>query len=162
MYTNCCLCFDIQNNFGTQHVLQMLRASEKNIQEDQIELNLYWENFEFMKIILVCLDEIKNFLKVCYQTLRWNEVSEWRHILGTKSAFKRGMMNFDFRKLAQFWICLAKGRFFSESMMNFSYCQKKICRKLCWKRYFEIVFCLESADSNCTAVSKGGKIQSLG
>ena len=71
------------------------------------------------------LDEIKNFLKVCYQTLRWNEVSEWRHILGTKSAFKRGMMNFDFRKLAQFWICLAKGRFFSESMMNFSYCQKK-------------------------------------
>jgi hypothetical protein len=24
-------CFDIQNNFGTQHVLQMLRASEKNL-----------------------------------------------------------------------------------------------------------------------------------
>ena len=24
---------------------------------------------------------------------------------------------------------------------------------------FEIAFCLESADSNCTAVSKGGKIQ---
>ena len=24
-------CFDIQNNFGTQHVLQMLRASEKDL-----------------------------------------------------------------------------------------------------------------------------------
>ena len=32
-------------------------------------------------------------------------------------------------------------------------------RKLSWKRDFEIVLCLESADSNCTAVSKGGKIQ---
>ena len=31
VYTNCCFCFDIQNNFGTQHVLQMLRASEKNL-----------------------------------------------------------------------------------------------------------------------------------
>ena len=30
VYTNCCFCFvDIQNNFGTQYVLQMLRASEK-------------------------------------------------------------------------------------------------------------------------------------
>ena len=27
VYTNCCFCFDIQNNFGTQHVLKMLRAS---------------------------------------------------------------------------------------------------------------------------------------
>ena len=25
------VCFDIQNNFGTQHVLQMLRASEKDL-----------------------------------------------------------------------------------------------------------------------------------
>ena len=24
VYTNCCFCFDIQNNFDTQHVLQML------------------------------------------------------------------------------------------------------------------------------------------
>ena len=31
VYTNCCFCFDIQNNFGTQHVLQMLRASEKDL-----------------------------------------------------------------------------------------------------------------------------------
>ena len=23
VYTNCCFCFDIQNTFGTQHVLQM-------------------------------------------------------------------------------------------------------------------------------------------
>ena len=29
VYTNCC--FDIQNNFGTQKVLQMLRASEKDL-----------------------------------------------------------------------------------------------------------------------------------
>ena len=27
--TNCCFCFDIQNNFGTQHALEMLRAPEK-------------------------------------------------------------------------------------------------------------------------------------
>ena len=31
VFTNCCFCFDIQNNFGTQHVLQMLRASEKDL-----------------------------------------------------------------------------------------------------------------------------------
>ena len=35
VYTNCLaflhFCFDIQNNFGTQHVLQMLRASEKEL-----------------------------------------------------------------------------------------------------------------------------------
>ena len=36
---------------------------------------------------------------------------------------------------------------------------QKMCRKLSWKRDFEIVFCLESADSNCTAVSEDGKIQ---
>ena len=31
VYTNCCFCFDIQNNFGTQHVLQMLQTSEKDL-----------------------------------------------------------------------------------------------------------------------------------
>ena len=31
VYTNCCFCFDIQNNFGTQHVLQTLRASKKDL-----------------------------------------------------------------------------------------------------------------------------------
>ena len=31
VYTNCCFCFDIQNNFGTQHVLRMLRTSEKDL-----------------------------------------------------------------------------------------------------------------------------------
>ena len=31
VYTNCWFCFGIQNNFGTQHVLQMLRASEKDL-----------------------------------------------------------------------------------------------------------------------------------
>ena len=29
-------CLDIQNNFGTQHVLQMLRASEKDLPVSQI------------------------------------------------------------------------------------------------------------------------------
>ena len=28
---HCCFCFDIQNNFGTHHVLQMLQASEKDL-----------------------------------------------------------------------------------------------------------------------------------
>ena len=31
VYTNCYFCFEIQNNFGSQHVLQMLRASEKDL-----------------------------------------------------------------------------------------------------------------------------------
>ena len=48
--------------------------------------------------------------------------------------------------------------FFSESVLHFSDCPK-MCQKLSWKRYFEIVLCLESADSNNTAKSKGGKIQ---
>ena len=36
---------------------------------------------------------------------------------------------------------------------------QKMCWKLSWKNYFEIAFCLESADFNCTAVSELGKIQ---
>ena len=51
-----------------------------------------------------------------------------------------------------------KGWFFSESMMHFSHCPKNVLETIL-KRDFEIVFCFESADSNCTAVSKGGKIQ---
>ena len=33
VYTNHCFlfCFDVQDNCGTQHVLQMLRASEKDL-----------------------------------------------------------------------------------------------------------------------------------
>ena len=31
VYTYCCFCFEIQNNCGTQHVLLMLRASEKDL-----------------------------------------------------------------------------------------------------------------------------------
>ena len=31
VYTNWCFCFDIQDNFGTQHVMQMLQASEKDL-----------------------------------------------------------------------------------------------------------------------------------
>ena len=33
VYTNCCFwfCFDIQNNFGTQYVLQMLQPSGKDL-----------------------------------------------------------------------------------------------------------------------------------
>jgi len=51
-----------------------------------------------------------------------------------------------------------KVAFFQKVLCIFLIAQK-MCRKLSWKRHFEIVFCLESADSNCTAVSKGGKIQ---
>ena len=31
VYTSCCFCFDVQDYFGTQHVLQMLGASEKDL-----------------------------------------------------------------------------------------------------------------------------------
>ena len=31
VHTNCCFCFDIQNNFGTQHIQQMFLASEKDL-----------------------------------------------------------------------------------------------------------------------------------
>ena len=56
----------------------------------------------------------------------------------------------------------SKGRFFQKVWCIFLIAQK-ICQKLSWKRDFEIVLCLESADSNCNAVSEGGKfkIQSL-
>ena len=41
VYTNCCFCFDIQNNFGTQHVLQMLRTSEKDLPVHIIDHELH-------------------------------------------------------------------------------------------------------------------------
>ena len=43
VYTNCWICFDIQNNFGTQHVLQMLRASEKDLTVTECFFNLFLE-----------------------------------------------------------------------------------------------------------------------
>ena len=57
-----------------------------------------------------------------------------------------------------FYQVLSKGRFFSESTMHFSHCPKNVPKTIL-KRYFEIVLCLESADSNCITVAKGGKIQ---
>ena len=36
---------------------------------------------------------------------------------------------------------------------------KKYAENYPEKKYFEIGFCLETANSNCTAVSEGGKIQ---
>ena len=51
-----------------------------------------------------------------------------------------------------------KGRFFQKVWYIFLIAQK-LCQKLSWKWDFEIVFCLESADSNCTAVSEGREIQ---
>ena len=45
---------------------------------------------------------------------------------------------------------LPKGRFFQKVWCMFLIAQK-MCRKLSWKWYFEIVLGLESADSNCTA-----------
>ena len=59
---------------------------------------------------------------------------------------------------ADMWAPKPKGRFFQKVWCIFLIAQK-MCRKLSWKRDFEIVLCLQSADSNCTAVSKGGKIQ---
>jgi hypothetical protein len=56
------------------------------------------------------------------------------------------------------FMILIKVAFFPKVWCIFLIAQK-MCRKLSWKRHFEIAFCLESADSNCTAVSKGGKIQ---
>jgi len=53
---------------------------------------------------------------------------------------------------------LLKVAFFQKVWCIFLIAQN-MCWKLSWKRDFEIAFCLESADSNCTAVSKGGKIQ---
>ena len=41
-------CFDIQNNFGTQHVLQMLRASEKDLPVWNVYL-LYYIHTRFWK-----------------------------------------------------------------------------------------------------------------
>ena len=38
------VCFDIQNNFGTQHVLQMLRASEKDLPVSLIRKGLHSKN----------------------------------------------------------------------------------------------------------------------
>ena len=62
------------------------------------------------------------------------------------------------------------GFFGKEFKLKVAFFQKLGCiapqktRKLSWKRDLEIVFSLESADSNYTAVSEGGKfkIQSLG
>jgi hypothetical protein len=43
-------------------------------------------------------------------------------------------------------------------MMHFSHCPKNVLKTML-KKEFEIVLCLESADSNCTAVFEGRKIQ---
>jgi hypothetical protein len=42
VYTNSCFCFDIQNNFGTQHALQMLRASEKYLPVKTTTVPIFW------------------------------------------------------------------------------------------------------------------------
>ena len=41
VYTNCCFwfCFDIQNNFGTQYVLQMLQPSGKDLPVPHLLIN---------------------------------------------------------------------------------------------------------------------------
>ena len=43
-------CFDIQNNFGTQHVLQMLRASEKDLLVLSCSLHFIWFSWFFQVI----------------------------------------------------------------------------------------------------------------
>ena len=59
-----------------------------------------------------------------------------------------------FRQISK-WLEEIKVTFFRKVWCIFLIAQK-MCRKLSWKRDFEILFCLESADSYCTAVSKGG------
>ena len=54
---------------------------------------------------------------------------------------------------------MAKVRFFSESMVHFSHCPKNVPKTILKKIYFKIVLCLESADSNGSAVSEERKIQ---
>ena len=44
--------------------------------------------------------------------------------------------------------------------MHFSHCSKNVPKTIL-KKKIEIAFYLESADSNCTAVSNGGKIQNI-
>ena len=51
-----------------------------------------------------------------------------------------------------------RGRFFSENMTHFSHCPKNVPKNYPEKEVLKLC-CLESADSNCTAVSEGGKIQ---
>ena len=59
VYTNCCFCFDIQNNFGTHHVLQMLRASKKDLPVPGNSSNIWKRlvNWSFIcaKITNLCL-----------------------------------------------------------------------------------------------------------
>ena len=57
----CCFCFDIQNNFGTQHVLQMLRASEKDLPviiKSQLTINFMFPVPEAsVPAVLICSDK---------------------------------------------------------------------------------------------------------
>ena len=71
VYTNCCFCFDIHNNSGTQHVLQMLQASEIDLPVPTFSMfpdpytmgwNIFWNGHFFIK---VC------FHKKCLQSLQY-------------------------------------------------------------------------------------------
>ena len=48
---------------------------------------------------------------------------------------------------------------FFRNMMHFSHCSNNVPKTILKKRFWNCVLFIESADSNCTAVSKGGKIQ---
>ena len=67
-------------------------------------------------------------------------------------------LHFPFLKAFFARIAAVKVAFFQKAWCIFLIAQK-MCRKLSQKRDFEIAFCVKSADSNCTAVSKGRKIQ---
>jgi hypothetical protein len=83
VYTNCCFCFDIQNNFGTQHVLQMLRASEKDLpvlfelvfrlREVEVSLISLYNVFNIVGIVLVIY--ITNSFSNCHEPLRMKAFS---------------------------------------------------------------------------------------
>ena len=53
VYTNCCFCFDIQNNFGTQYVLQMLRASKQDLTVPVNCQELLQQTFSYLITIIL-------------------------------------------------------------------------------------------------------------
>ena len=85
--------------------------------------------------------------------------SQYGRFIGIRTSYPYELWLNTFTYLIRWkiWVHL-KGRFFQKVWCIFLIAQK-MCRKLSWKRDIEILFGLESADSNCTAVSKGGKIQ---
>ena len=63
------ICFDIQNNFGTQHVLQMLQASEKDLPV-QFNPNFYVQLF-YKKLLLLLHDLNPDWLPIFGNSVKY-------------------------------------------------------------------------------------------